>query len=125
MTAAGRRPVLGPRHAQADRLLGLYAEHELGTVRHETWYPGVTAGFTHIVKSGKPLPPEVLADIDLAGWVVVQIKHSPRYRVHWRTLERAYWERQPVGPRARCAALDVFARVLDATLESREPANPL
>lgn len=119
------RPVLGKRHATADRLVGLYAEHELATVRAETWYPRIASGFDTIAKTGKPLPAQLRAEIELAGEVLLCLRHQARYRAHWGVLQRRYWLREPVGLAAWRCALEAVAQVLDATLAVREPVNPL
>ena len=122
MTVAYRKSVLGPRHAYADRLVSLYAEHELGTVRAETWYSKTAPGFDPIIKSGRPLPEELVQEIEFAGWVVLCVRSQRRQ--HWETLRRVYWEREPVKHGPWRLALDAVAQIVDETRSAREPVNP-
>ena len=96
-------------HHEAHQLLSEWAASELQEVRR-VWYPAVAPGFADHVSGYRELSVQTTRDhrIESTGWVMWVLLANKR--VHHETIKRHYLDGQPVGKRARRAALDAFAR---------------
>lgn len=106
-------------HHEAHILVSEWAASELHEVR-DVWYPAVAPGFQDHRAGYRELPARTQRDarIESTGWIMwVLLANKP---LHHKTLKRHYLDGQPVGGRARRAALDAFARAHTAWLSTIE-----
>ena len=107
-------------HHEAQFLVSEWAVAQLNEVRH-MWFSATAPGFSDHVSGYRESYALTEKDvrIEATGWIMVVLMVNKR--VHHEALKRHFLDGQPVGKRARKAALDAFCRAHEAwqsTLEN-------